>query len=1016
MRRDEFNNINVTNDQQLRGVEFGKTVKFDFSTQRENQVNKEELNNIQPKDELNEGASSSRKDNKVEHTSDELQKQLSESGSSSSSSSSVASGSAEAASSSSAAAASGGAATVASATAVSASVVAVTAFTVITAAPIILSQAKAELKSFDIGSTGFAYEVELLDTLDTEEYHVILYNETYNESQDIEAGITTGIFSELEPNTEYTFDVEEGDSSEIKRNLLRKTFTTSGQLSVFNNFYFDETANFLTRTFEVQLDYYDELAIYSDFTFTISDIEDADLSYTYNLSYTTEVQTLSLDEPGMPFNYEEELQYIFSYYENDQEIVYSSGTFTFTDISGGVSEFRGGTVSNLADFYSYNFTVTLDYVDDFNFIDDVYLVIYMDEEEGDARTYELALTTDPQTLSARADEELDIPPLDLESGESFYYHFKYTYKGVSQTTERQTVVFKDAEDRETEFYGGVVSSQADFLDNTFNVQLSYVDDFDRLDDFVLHIYEDNAATADSFSRDYSLSKVTTEQTLSANEYGEEPGFDVSTGEYSYYFSYTNNGIEYNTDVATVTFTDAEGRVSTFNGITINEADFEDEMFYLTLDFDDSLDRLDSFHITLYDNDINASVSYDLSETTDEQCYPLYDSENEVTLDVERHSMSYLLTYNDNGVQQSVSDSTTFTDKQNRTSHVSGVTFNEDGNGNVYYNFYTYEIEVTLDYENYFDYYDDFRLWFYYDGTSEEDYYEVSLAENHTTQYINTSDSMEHGVDFTSSSPINYKLIYHTVEDSDTHQVAASGSFTCIDSSQFEINDIKVGQVQFEDTDSQESANYYIPFKLDYIDDRSEIGSVSVYIKLGEDNYQYLYMLSETGGVIDDDKWQYGYFSYSQADVHVFFDNPVTIVAKNSSEEEIYTKVVSLTLDDNTGDFEILDIRLLSAPFDGSLESEECSFQYSYMTASGDYTEKQFTLRFIDEDGNCYDIEDNYMSSGAFTSGTITFTTSGHETFVQKVLNGDTFKVNLVYIDSSDKEVEISCYTSFRFSF
>ena len=39
MRRDEFNNVNVTNDKQLRGVEFGKTNSNEIFSQRENTVN-----------------------------------------------------------------------------------------------------------------------------------------------------------------------------------------------------------------------------------------------------------------------------------------------------------------------------------------------------------------------------------------------------------------------------------------------------------------------------------------------------------------------------------------------------------------------------------------------------------------------------------------------------------------------------------------------------------------------------------------------------------------------------------------------------------------------------------------------------------------------------------------------------------------------------------------------------------------------------------------------------------------
>ena len=35
MRNDEFNKIEVTNEKQLRGIEFGKTQKFEATSQKE---------------------------------------------------------------------------------------------------------------------------------------------------------------------------------------------------------------------------------------------------------------------------------------------------------------------------------------------------------------------------------------------------------------------------------------------------------------------------------------------------------------------------------------------------------------------------------------------------------------------------------------------------------------------------------------------------------------------------------------------------------------------------------------------------------------------------------------------------------------------------------------------------------------------------------------------------------------------------------------------------------------------
>ena len=287
MRRDEFNNVNITNDKQLRGIEFGKTNSNEIFSQRENTVNNSELNITQAKDELNEGVSDNRQGtHHDDYTQEELRKQFKDNASNGSESSSSGSsgvesttgssagstGAAGVGASSSGAAASGGATIGAASTAaVSASAVVITAFTVITAAPIIISQATAQLLSFEVGEHEVFYEVELNDVIENGEYRVILSNASYNESKPLEAGMNHGEFFDLEPNTEYDFEVEEGSEVEIKRSLLKRTFTTGeGYVgySEFISFSFDKTANFLNGTFTVQLNFIDELDIYSDFAFT----------------------------------------------------------------------------------------------------------------------------------------------------------------------------------------------------------------------------------------------------------------------------------------------------------------------------------------------------------------------------------------------------------------------------------------------------------------------------------------------------------------------------------------------------------------------------------------------------------------------------------------------------------------------------------------------------------------------------------------------------------------------------
>ena len=44
MVRDEFNKVEITNDKQLKGVEFGKTQKVEFTAKKENELPEGDLN------------------------------------------------------------------------------------------------------------------------------------------------------------------------------------------------------------------------------------------------------------------------------------------------------------------------------------------------------------------------------------------------------------------------------------------------------------------------------------------------------------------------------------------------------------------------------------------------------------------------------------------------------------------------------------------------------------------------------------------------------------------------------------------------------------------------------------------------------------------------------------------------------------------------------------------------------------------------------------------------------------
>ena len=230
-REDEFNQITVTNEKQLHGFEFGNTQNTEFSFQN---VKKNGING-QPNNELNEDVQEVKETRKTKNVLEEekdLIEQATESSNASAptttSTSSVSASSSSAgaaASSSGAAAASTSAGAAAASTAAAAGTVVVAAFAVVTAAPVILSNASALLRNYEASDNEIYYEVLLADVVEDEHYIAILSNETYEEQQELNPSldVNQGSFDSLEPDSEYTFEVIEGNENlEITRQLLTK--------------------------------------------------------------------------------------------------------------------------------------------------------------------------------------------------------------------------------------------------------------------------------------------------------------------------------------------------------------------------------------------------------------------------------------------------------------------------------------------------------------------------------------------------------------------------------------------------------------------------------------------------------------------------------------------------------------------------------------------------------------------------------------------------------------------------
>ena len=118
------------------------------------------------------------------------------------------------------------------------------------------------------------------------------------------------------------------------------------------------------------------------------------------------------------------------------------------------------------------------------------------------------------------------------------------------------VQLEDIYNRVTKFSGVNVESTADFETGLFYLTLDYIDGFNAISEegLTITLYYEDAATSDTVSYTYDLSKTTDRQTVSF-DFDESPIYEGI--EYTYYISYVDvdeGEDSYVPDDNTITFT------------------------------------------------------------------------------------------------------------------------------------------------------------------------------------------------------------------------------------------------------------------------------------------------------------------------------------------------------------------------------------------------------------------------------------------------------------------------------
>lgn len=218
----------------------------------------------------------------------------------------------------------------------------------------------------------------------------------------------------------------------------------SGAKSEFRNFVFDMKANFMNRTFDVQLDYVDDFNVYDNFvlTFYYQDQTGEGRGYGVEipLRKTTAVQTVDLDGYEVMLNETYQYELTCDYY--GEKTTLRQGVATFTDNSGAVNEFYSLTFDKKANFDTRTFEVQLDYKNDLGYLYGFQFIL-TDLVTLEERTYYLIETTDVQEITVDEIKEYDNDNEPVYYIDIVQHRMKYTFK--YETLEEEHIVVKDEE-------------------------------------------------------------------------------------------------------------------------------------------------------------------------------------------------------------------------------------------------------------------------------------------------------------------------------------------------------------------------------------------------------------------------------------------------------------------------------------------------------------------------------------------------------------------------------------------
>ena len=646
MARDEFNQIEITNDKQLKGLEFGKTVKSDIISQKENKLPEGELNEkyvgktIRKKTEVN-----------VQYANK-------------------------------ATAPAHGSTTVVTSSTTATSVAATTA-SVVTAASVVTVAAIAVGTGISVALHDYSYKfnsfVVTADSLTCELFIADNNNENRPDGDQ---------YLSYQQPQQPRRNADAVDDSSSNPNEYTSYSSTSSSSSSSSEFSSSSTSSSSDSPYSP--------SIPSDSS--SSDSSSSDSNPSSDSSNPTS-QT-SKKEEG-PFNlrvYNSAYDYTLPAYLGSNRVKFSNlksgeryhivltenrfgGETIFDEMfstKDGASVFNDVIWDGKCNFLTNMMTVKLDYQDDFDHFSDFKFTLTSEAISADGMpdfVYDLDKTNEEQEIYLLSNQLFSL---------SMTYNYKFTYldQGVEVTAKEGTVHFEDNSGAVSEFREFIFSGDANFINRTFDVQLDFVDDFNVYSDFTLTFYmmyeEQGSIVIDERGEEIPLQKTTEVQTIDLD------GIEVMLTE-SYHYKLTALYNGYSTDLldeGDVTFTDISGAVTEFRGLSFDKkANFDTRSFEVALDMSNDLGYLYSFQFILTDLETENERTYYLLDQTEAQTIEVNEIEEYFDgdpnspvyyLDIVEHRMKYTFKYYDRDQEVVVVQDEEFKFKNSLTSSFQGI--------------------------------------------------------------------------------------------------------------------------------------------------------------------------------------------------------------------------------------------------------------------------------------------------------------------------------------------------------